>query len=50
LTPIARGLDDAAAMLGDQRVAQLAPDRFERSERPLLVRADQPRIAGHIGR
>jgi hypothetical protein len=43
-------LDDAAAMLGDARIDQLAAQRFQRSERPFLVSADKPRIAGYIAR
>ena len=47
---VAGGLDDAAAMLGDLRVDQLAPDRLQPRERAFLVRAHQPRIADDIGR
>ena len=46
---VAGGLDDAAAMLGDFRVDQLAAQRFEAFERALLVRPHQPRIPRHIG-
>ena len=34
---IAHQLDDAAVMLGDQRVRRALAARFERSERPRLV-------------
>jgi len=47
---VAGGLDDAAAMLGDLRIAQFTPDRFQRGEGPFLVRPHQPRIARDIGR
>ena len=46
---VACGLDDAAVVLGDLEVAQLAPDRLQRRKRALLVGAHQPRIAGDIG-
>jgi len=36
-------------MLFDLGIAQLAADRLKRSERPLLVRSHQPRIARDIG-
>ena len=48
--PVAGGLDDAAAVLVDLGVDQLAPNRLQRRERAFLVRAHQPRIAGDIGR
>src|SRR5204863_3413954 len=47
---VAGGFDDAAAVLGNLRVAEFAPDRLQCRERPFLVRAHQPRIAGDIGR
>jgi hypothetical protein len=40
--PIAGGFNDAAAMFLDLRVAQLAADRPQRSERTFLVLAHQP--------
>jgi len=43
------GLDDAAVVLGDLRIDELAAQRFEAFERALLVRPHQPRIARHIG-
>ncbi len=46
---VAGGLDDAAAMPGDAGIDQIAPARFEPSERPFLVRAHQARIAGDVG-
>jgi hypothetical protein len=48
--PVAGGLDDAAPVLSDLRIAQLAPDRLQRSERAFLVVSHRPRIAGDIGR
>jgi hypothetical protein len=36
-------------VLDDLRVGEFAPNCFQRGERPLLVRAHQPRIAGDIG-
>jgi hypothetical protein len=47
--PVPGRLDDAAAVLLDLRVAQLAADRFQRGERAFLVRTHQPRISGNIG-
>ena len=47
--PVAGGLDDAAAMLFDLRVAQLAADRLQRGERAFLVRPHEPGIAHDIG-
>jgi len=46
---VAGGLDDAAVVLGDLRIEELLPQRFEALVRALLVGAHQPRIAGHIG-
>jgi hypothetical protein len=46
---VAGGLEDAAAVLGDQRIDQFAPIAFESGEGSLLVRSHQPRIAGDIG-
>jgi hypothetical protein len=37
-------------MLGDFRIEELAPQRFEAFEGAALIGADQPRIARHIGR
>ena len=48
--PVAGGLDDAAMVLGDLRVAQFATDLLQPVECPLLVFAHQTRIAGEIGR
>jgi hypothetical protein len=45
---VAGGFDDAAAMLGDLGIAELAPDRLERRECPFLVLAHQPRIPGNV--
>jgi len=46
---VAGGLDDAAAVLGDFRIDELAAQRLEAFERAFLVRAHQPRIPRHIG-
>ena len=46
---VAGGLDDAAVMLGDLRIEELAAQRFEACVRALLVGAHQPRIPRHIG-
>ena len=46
---VAGGLDDAAVVLGDLRIDELAPQRLEAFERAFLVRAHQPRIARDIG-
>jgi len=48
--PIAGGLDDATAMFGDLRVAELAADRPQCGESSFLVGLHQPRIARHVGR
>ena len=39
---VAGGLDDAPVMGGDLRIDQLAADRLEPCQRPLLIRSDQP--------
>ncbi len=39
---VAGGLDDAAAVLPDLRVDELAPMRLEAFEGPFLVRSHQP--------
>ncbi len=36
-------------VLGDFRIEELAAQRLEAFERPLLVRPHQPRIPRHIG-
>ena len=46
---VAGGLDDAAPVLGDLRIEELAAQRLEAFERALLVRPHQPRIPRHIG-
>ncbi len=46
---VAGGLDDAAAVLGDLRIEELAAQRLEAFERAFLVRPHQPRIPRHIG-
>ncbi len=46
---VAGGLEDAAAVLIDQRIDQFTPMTFENGERLLLVRPHQPRIFDDIG-
>ncbi len=46
---VAGGLDDAAMVLGDFRIKELAAQRLEAFERAFLVRPHQPRIPRHIG-
>jgi hypothetical protein len=48
--PVASSLDDMPVMLGNLGFGQLAPDRLQGHERPFLVLAHQPRIAGDISR
>ncbi len=48
--PVAGGLDDVAAMLGDFGVRHFAAQRRQGRMRALLILAHQPRIAGDIGR
>src|SRR5437762_10577337 len=48
--PVAGGLDDSSAMLGDLGIENRAPVRFQSGEGALLVRPHQPRIAGDIRR
>src|SRR5437660_6000114 len=45
---IARELDGAAAMGGDQGIDQLLPERAKPRHRAFLVRAREPAIASHI--
>jgi hypothetical protein len=47
--PVAGRLDDAAGMLADLRVDELAAMRLEALVRAFLVHAHQARIARHIG-
>ena len=47
--PVAGGLDDAAVVLGDFRIEELAAQRLEAFEGAVLVGSDQPRIPRHIG-
>ena len=46
---VAGGLDDAALVLGDLRIEELAAQLLEAFERALLVCPHQPRIPRHIG-
>src|SRR5450631_63124 len=48
--PVARGLDDAAAVLGDPGVDQFLAMRLELAQRALLVGAHQSAIVSDIGR
>src|SRR6202011_1060390 len=45
---VAGGLDEAAPMLGDLRIDELAAQRFEAFERTLFIRPHQPRIPRYI--
>jgi hypothetical protein len=47
--PVTGRLDDAAGMLADLRVEELAAMRLEAFVRAFLVRTHQARIARHIG-
>ena len=47
--PVAGGLDEAAAVLGEFRIEELAAQRFEAFESAAFVGADQPGVARHIG-
>ena len=47
---VASGLDDAATVLADPGIDELAPVRLQPGECPLLVGFHQPAIAGDIGR
>jgi hypothetical protein len=47
--PVAGRLDDAAGMLADLRVDELAAMRLEAFVRAFLVRTHQARVARHIG-
>src|SRR5260221_1383477 len=45
---VARGLDDAAAVLGDRRIDELQAMGLEARERPRLVDLHQPTVADHV--
>src|SRR5262245_50732846 len=47
---IAHELDDAATVLGDQRLDEALAVLLQTLERARLVALDQPRIADHVGR
>ena len=47
---VARSLDDAAAMLRDLRIDDLAPVRLKCREGPFLINPHQSAISGDIGR
>ena len=46
--PVAGGLDESTAVLGDFWINELAAQRLEALERAFLVRPHQPRIADDI--
>jgi hypothetical protein len=46
---VAGGLDDAAAVLVDQRIDQFSSVALESGERSFLINAHQPRISDDIG-
>jgi hypothetical protein len=46
---VASGLDDAAAMLGNAGIDQIAPARLEPGERSFLVRPHKAGVASDIG-
>ena len=46
---IAGALDDAAVVHGDDRVDQVAAERPEPRQNPVLVGSGKPRIADHVG-
>ena len=48
--PIADGLDDASAMLGDPGIDQFAVHHLQPSERTPLVGLHQPAVADGAGR
>ncbi|MEJ2435649.1 MAG: hypothetical protein P8Y53_21820 [Pseudolabrys sp.] len=47
---VAGGLENAALMLGDFRIDNLAPAVLQRRQRALLVGAHQPTVADHVSR
>src|SRR5216684_238059 len=49
LPPPPKVSDDAAVVLGDFRIEELAAQRFEAFECPFLIRPHEPRIPRHIG-
>jgi hypothetical protein len=48
--PIARGFDNAPAMLGNLGIDEFVPVRLECRERTFLVHPHQPAITGNVGR
>ena len=46
---VAGGLEDTAAVLGDQWIDEFAAIAFEQGEGSLLVRAHQPRLSDNVG-
>jgi hypothetical protein len=49
IAPIAGALDDSAVMHGDGRIDQVAAQRPEPSENPVLAGSGEPRIADDVG-
>ena len=47
---VARPLDDAPVMKGDGRIDQIAPQRPQPRQRPLLIGASKPAVADHVRR
>jgi hypothetical protein len=47
--PVTGSLDDAAVILGDLGVSDVAAQRGQRRVGPFLVRAHQPRVVGDVG-
>jgi hypothetical protein len=47
--PVAGALDDAPVTQGDRRINQIAAQRPESRQRPLLVRSGEPAVADDIG-
>src|SRR5712671_7462031 len=45
---VARGLDDASAMLGDLGIDQFAPMRLQPSKGPFLIGTHEPAVTGDI--
>jgi hypothetical protein len=46
---IARALDDSAVVRGDGRINQVASERPQPHQNPVLVDSGKPRVAGDVG-
>jgi hypothetical protein len=46
--PVTGGLEDASAMLSQQGIDDIAPQRTKTVECPGLISAEQPRVADHV--